>query len=184
MALPVNLPVSAGDAISAVLCINSQPSGSTVFCGVANETRGQTVNISTSNTEGLVPLSIDAGVTLDLIDDNPTLNKLLRFGVVYFDEISAYTTAGARSLTAGDPVTLTDLNRTKTRESGPAQRIRVQDRLRVAPPRVRVVSLVEGDGRTTHQGDGGEDGRRRNRAPSAVPRSPAERAKHDGSAER
>ena len=35
-----------------------------------------------------------------------------RGGVVYFDEISAYTTAGARSLTAGDPVTLTDLNGT------------------------------------------------------------------------
>jgi hypothetical protein len=89
-----------------------QPSGSTVFYGVANETRGQTVNLSTSNTQGLTPVSIDAGITLDLIDNNPTLNKVSRFGVVYFDEISAYTTAGARSLTAGNPVALTDLNGT------------------------------------------------------------------------
>jgi hypothetical protein len=109
---PVNLPVTPGDAMSAVMCINTQPSGSTVFYGVANETRGQTVNLSTTNPPGLNPVSIDAGVTLDLIDNNPTLNKLPRFGVVYFDDISAYTTAGARSLTAGDPVTLTDLNGT------------------------------------------------------------------------
>jgi hypothetical protein len=79
---------------------------------VANETRGQTVNLSTTNPPELNPVSIDAGVTLDLINNNPTLNKLPRFGVVYFDEISAYTTAGARSLTAGSPVTLTDLNGT------------------------------------------------------------------------
>lgn len=109
---PVNLPVMPGDAMSAVLCINTQPSGSTVFHGVANETRGQTVNLSTNNTGGPPAVGIDAGVTLDLIDNNPTLNKLPRFGVVYFDEISAYTTAGARSLTAGDPVTLTDLGGT------------------------------------------------------------------------
>src|SRR5690348_12928758 len=55
-----------------------------------------------SGALGLNPVSIDAGITLDLIENNPTLNKLPRFGVVYFDEISAYTTAGARSLTAGD----------------------------------------------------------------------------------
>ena len=110
---PVNLPVTPGDAMSAVMCINTQPSGSTVFCGVANETRGQTVNLSTTNPPGLNTVSIDAGVTLDLIDNNPTLNKLPRFGVVYFDEIFAYTTpAGARLLTAGNPVTLTDLNGT------------------------------------------------------------------------
>jgi Peptidase A4 family len=107
-----NLPVRSGDAMSAVLCVSTQNSGgSSVFCGVANETRGQTVNLST-NTINLPTLSVDAGVTLDLIDNNPTLNKLPRFGVVYFDEITAYTSAGPRSLTAGSPVTMTDLHGT------------------------------------------------------------------------
>jgi hypothetical protein len=108
----MNLPVAPGDAMSAALCINTQPSGNTVFYVVANETKGQTVNLSADTGNLLPALSIDAGVTLDLIGKNPTLNKLPRFGVVYFDEISAYTTAGPRLLTAGDPVTLTDLNGT------------------------------------------------------------------------
>jgi hypothetical protein len=107
-----NLPVVPGDAMSAVMCVNTQSSGgSAVFIGVANETRGQTVNLSTK-TVNPAAVSIDAGVALDLVENNPTLNKLPRFGVVYFDEISAYTTAGPRSLTAGTPVTLTDLNGT------------------------------------------------------------------------
>jgi hypothetical protein len=107
-----NLPVAPGDAMSAVMCVNTQASGgSTVFIGVVNETRGQTVNLSTA-TVNPPAVSIDAGVTLDLVQNNPTLNTLPRFGVVYFDEISAYTTAGPRSLTAGIPVTLTDLHGT------------------------------------------------------------------------
>lgn len=106
-----NLPVVPGDAMSAVMCVNTQPGGSTVFIGVANETRGQTINFSAA-TVNLPAVSIDSGVTLDLVQNNPTLNALPRFGVVYFDEISAYTTAGPRSLTAGTPVTMTDLHGT------------------------------------------------------------------------
>jgi hypothetical protein len=106
-----NLPVTPGDAMSAVMCVNTQPGGTTVFIGVANETRGQTINLS-AGTVNLPALSIDAGVTLDLVQNNPTLNALPRFGVVYFDEISSYTTAGPRSLTSGTPVTMTDLQGT------------------------------------------------------------------------
>lgn len=106
-----NLPVTPGDAMSAVMCVNTRDSGdSAVFIGVANETRGQRVNLST--TTNLPALSVEAGVTLDLVQNNPTLNALPRFGVAYFDEISAYTTAGPRSLTAGNPVTMTDLDGT------------------------------------------------------------------------
>lgn len=105
-----NLPVSPGDAMSAVMCVNTQTSPhSRVFTGVANETTGQTVNLSTE-TSLPPPTSVDAGVTVDLVQNNPTLNELPRFGVVYFDEISAYTTAGPRSLTAGTPVMMTDSN--------------------------------------------------------------------------
>ena len=37
-------------------------------------------------------------------------HSLPRFGVVYFDEISAYTTSGSQSLTAGDAITMVDQN--------------------------------------------------------------------------
>jgi hypothetical protein len=105
-----NLPVAPGDAMSAVMCFNAQASGGpTVFIGVANETRGQTINLSAA-TSNLPALSVDAGVTLDLVQNNPTLNALPRFGVVYFDEISAYTTAGYRSFAAASPTTMTDLH--------------------------------------------------------------------------
>jgi peptidase A4-like protein len=105
-----NLPVAPGDAMSAVMCVNAQGAdGSTVFITVANETSGQTINLS-AGTVDLPALSIDAGVTLNLVQNNPTLNALPRFGVVYFDEIAAYTTAGSRSLTAGTPVSMTDLH--------------------------------------------------------------------------
>jgi hypothetical protein len=105
-----NLPVVPGDAMSAVMCVNTQSSGGPkVFIGVANETRGQTVNLSTT-APNLPALSVDAGVTLDLVQNNPTLNKLARFGVVYFDEISAYTTHGPRTLAVGTGTTMTDLS--------------------------------------------------------------------------
>ena len=69
-----NLPVVPGDAMSAVMCVNTQSSGGPkVFIGVANETRGQTVNLSTT-APNLPALSVDAGVTLDLVQNNPTLN--------------------------------------------------------------------------------------------------------------
>lgn len=125
---PVNLPVMPGDAMSAVMCINTQPSGSTVFYGVANETRGQTVNLSTSNTQGLIPISIDAGITLDLIDNNPTLNKVPRFRVVYFDVHHR----GSPLADGWQPGHADRSQRDHTRDSGPAQRPRVQDRLRIA----------------------------------------------------
>ena len=71
-----NLPVVPGDAMSAVICVNTQSAGGAkVLIGVANETRGQTINLST-NAPDLPALSVDAGVTLELVQNNPTLNKL------------------------------------------------------------------------------------------------------------
>ena len=105
-----NLPVVPGDAMSTVICVNTQSAGGPkVFIAVANETRGQTVNLST-NAPNLPATSVDAGVTLDLVQNNPTVNRLARFGVVYFDEISAYTTAGPRTLAVGMPTTMTDFS--------------------------------------------------------------------------
>ena len=104
-----NLPIAPGDAMSASLCLNTNPAGTANYF-VANETTGQTVSFTVDT--GFPPaVTIDAGVTRDLVDNNPTISPLARFGVVYFDEISAFSTGGSQSLTAGQAVTMTDSNR-------------------------------------------------------------------------
>lgn len=102
--VPVNLPVRPGDVISASLCLETD---GIEHYFLANETTFQTINF-TGDT-GLPPaVTINAGVTRG----NFTLpiDPLAQFGVVYFDEISAYTTSGARSLTSGDAMTMVDQN--------------------------------------------------------------------------
>jgi hypothetical protein len=62
------------------------------------------------STPGSPPaVTIDAGVTRGGFNQ-PVNPPLARFGVVYFDEISAYTTSGSRSLTSGDAITMVDQN--------------------------------------------------------------------------
>jgi hypothetical protein len=62
-------------------------------------------------TTGLPPATfILAGVSRAGNFQQVPLPALAQFGVVYFDEISAYTTSGPRSLTSGDAVTMTDQN--------------------------------------------------------------------------
>ena len=102
----VNLPVAPGDVISGALCLDTK--SGTAHCFLANETRAQTMNFTAA---GFPPaVTINAGVTRDIINQpNPAL---ARFGVVYFDEISAYTTTGSRSLTSGDAATMVDHNGT------------------------------------------------------------------------
>jgi hypothetical protein len=51
-------------------------------------------------------VSIAAGVTRG--DLNQPVHPLAGFGVVYVDEISAFTTEGSRSLTSGDSITMVD----------------------------------------------------------------------------
>ena len=104
----VNLPVSPGDVISGSLCLDTQPPGRANYF-FANETTGQTMSF-TVNT-GLPPATAAlAGVSRGGNFQQPPLPALARFGVVFFDEISAYTTSGWRSLTSGVAVTMTDLN--------------------------------------------------------------------------
>ena len=104
----VNLPVRPGDVISGSLCLDTQPPGRANYF-FANETTGQTMSF-TVNT-GLPPATAAlAGVSRDGDWQRPPLPALAQFGVVYFDEISAYTTSGWRSLTSGIAVTMTDLN--------------------------------------------------------------------------
>jgi len=104
----VNLPVSPGDVISGSLCLDTQPPGRANYF-FANETTGQTMSFTVDT--GLPPATAAlAGVSRNGNWQQPPLPALAQFGVVYFDEISAYTTSGWRSLTSGVAVTMVDLN--------------------------------------------------------------------------
>lgn len=104
----VNLPVNSGDVMSASLCLDTQPPGRANYF-FANETTGQTMSFTVDT--GLPPATAAlAGVSRDGNWQQPPLPALAQFGVVYFDEISVYTTSGWRSLTSGVAVTMTDLN--------------------------------------------------------------------------
>jgi hypothetical protein len=105
----VGLPVQAGDALSASMCLDTAPPGRATYV-LANETRSQTVNFSFDS--GFPPaVTINAGISMDT-GGNPTLNALAKFGLVYFDDISAFTTDGTPSLTGGQAITMVDLDGT------------------------------------------------------------------------
>jgi hypothetical protein len=103
----VALPVRPGDAISATLCLQTNPAG-TAFYGLANETTSQTVNFNIET--GFPPaVTINAGITRDSQFNGPP-DPLARFGVVYFDELLAFATSGTPRLTDGVPTTMVDSN--------------------------------------------------------------------------
>jgi hypothetical protein len=101
----VSLPVRPGDAITATLCLQTNPAG-TAFYGLVNETTSQTVNFTIDT--GFPPaVAINAGISRGSQFNGP-LDPLARFGVVYFDELVAFTTSGTRLLTDGVPTTMVD----------------------------------------------------------------------------
>ena len=102
-----NLPVKPGDAISATLCLETNSAG-TAFYGLANETTSQTMNL-TIDTCFQPAFNINTGITRDNNFNGPP-EPLARFGVVYFDELLAFTPNGNRLLTNGTPTTMTDFN--------------------------------------------------------------------------
>jgi Peptidase A4 family len=103
----VALPVRPGDAISAILCLQTNPAG-TAFYGLANETTSQTVNFNIDT--GFPPaVAITAGITRDSQFNGPP-DPLAGFGVVYFDELSAFATSGTPRLTDGVATTMVDSN--------------------------------------------------------------------------
>ena len=103
----INLPVKPGDAISATLCLQTNSAG-TAFYGLANETTNQTVNLTIDT--GFPPaVKINAGISRGSQFNGP-FDPLAQFGVVYFDELTAFTPQGNRFLTNGTPTTMTDSN--------------------------------------------------------------------------
>jgi Peptidase A4 family len=106
--LQIVLPVHPGDAISATLCLETNPAG-TAFFGLANETTAQTTNFTIAT--GFPPaVAINAGVTRDFSPEIELLDPLARFGVVYFDEIIAFAINGQPVLTNGVPTTMVNRN--------------------------------------------------------------------------
>jgi hypothetical protein len=101
----VAIPVRPGDTMSAVLCLQTNAAG-TAFYGLANETTGQTMNL-TMDTGFPPAVAINAGVSRGSQFNGPP-DPLARFGVVYFDELVAYTPNGTRLLTNGTPTTMVD----------------------------------------------------------------------------
>ncbi len=103
----INLPVRPGDVLSCMLCLENNERGTAAFF-LANETTSQTVNFAVDT--GFPPaVTINAGVTRTWSLNQP-FPPLARFGAVYFDEISAFTTAGPRSLTSGQAITMVGQN--------------------------------------------------------------------------
>lgn len=103
----INMPVRPGDVISGSLCLETNQAGTAAYF-LANETTLQTINFSVDT--GFPPaVAINAGVTRSWPLNQP-FPPLASFGVVYFDEISAYTTSGPLSLTSGQAITMVDQN--------------------------------------------------------------------------
>src|SRR5215217_6576869 len=101
----VALPVNPGDAISATLCLQTDSAG-TAFYGLVNETTSQVVNFTIDT--GFPPaVAINAGISRGSQFNGPP-DPLARFGVVYFDEVVAYSTNGTRLITDGVPTTMID----------------------------------------------------------------------------
>jgi hypothetical protein len=102
-----NFPLRPGDVISVTQCLQTNGKAAYFF---ANETTQQST--STSINTGFPPaVTISAGVTRELATNQPPdFHALASFGVVYFDEISAFSTAGSRLLTSGDAVTMVNQN--------------------------------------------------------------------------
>lgn len=101
----VALPVRPGDVISASLCLQTDTKGTAAYF-LANETTTQTVNFSIET--GFPPAhAINAGVTRDSQFNGPP-DPLARFGVVYFDDLTAFATSGTPRLTDGLATTMID----------------------------------------------------------------------------
>jgi hypothetical protein len=100
----INLPVKPGDLMSGLLCLETDPQGSAAYF-LANETTGQTINFGVT---GFPPaVTINAGVTRGGESDQPPdFNPPPRFGAVYFDEISVFSSSGPRLLTSGQATTM------------------------------------------------------------------------------
>lgn len=100
----INLPVKPGDVISGSLCLEDNAQGTAAYF-LANETSGQTMNFVIDS--GLPPAdTVYAAVSRSGSNSQqpPDYNPLARFGAVYFDEISVFTTSGPLSLTSGQAV--------------------------------------------------------------------------------
>jgi hypothetical protein len=103
----VALPVRPGDTISATLCLQTDAAGTASFF-LANETTSQTLNFTVAT--GFPPAhAVNAGVSRGS-QVNGLPDPLAGFGVVYFDELSAFATSGQPRFLDGVPTTMVERN--------------------------------------------------------------------------
>jgi hypothetical protein len=101
----VALPVRPGDAVSATLCLQTDAAGTASYF-LANQTTRQTVNFTVAT--GFPPArAINAGVSRGS-RPNGLPDPLAGFGVVYFDELSAFATSGHPRLVDGTPTSMVE----------------------------------------------------------------------------
>jgi len=106
----INLPVRPGDVMSGSICLDTNAAG-TAHYFLANETSSKTVNFKVDT--GFPPaVTINAGVTRSGPTNQPPFaHPLASFGIVYFDEISAYLQSGQPPpLTSGEAITMVNQN--------------------------------------------------------------------------
>ena len=103
----VGLPVVPGDTINALLCLQNDAAGTASYF-LTNTTTSQDTNVTIET--GFPPaVTVNAGISRGRSGGPP--GPLARFGVVYFDEIVAWTIGdGTRSLTDGDATAMVDSN--------------------------------------------------------------------------
>lgn len=106
-----DLPIEPGEVLSISMCLDTGAKGRANVT-LANETSRQTASAS---FDSFLPpaVIINAGVSRGAA--SAPQNPLAPFGIVYFDEISAYTTSGFRSLLDGESVTMADGGRVLAR---------------------------------------------------------------------
>jgi hypothetical protein len=105
----IAIPIRPGDVVSATLCLQTNSAG-TAFFGLANETTSQTMSF-TIDTEFPPAVRINAGIARGSQFGNGPPDPLARFGVIYFDELRAFTANGTSlHLTDGAPTTMTASN--------------------------------------------------------------------------
>lgn len=91
------LAVRPGDSVRATLCVDPTGKGPSA-CFLVNETTAQTTSFSIAS--GLPPaVTVNAGISRG--HAGPAFNPLARFGAVFFDDLSIFTTNGTRQLPDG-----------------------------------------------------------------------------------
>ncbi len=106
----INLPVRPGDVISASLCLETNEAGCSSVLPCQRDHRANDQLLGRYRISSRGDDQCRGHSHLAKVLKNQPFPPLARFGVVYFNEISAFSTGGTRSLTSGDAITMVGQN--------------------------------------------------------------------------